>query len=277
MPKTIEDVKTFWEENPLFSGESAHEAGTKEFFEQHRKVYYEDVFAGKFKDEKFMPKNLENSKVLDLGCGVGFWTIEIQQKRKCSEFYSGDLTQQAVDTTQKRLKIYGLQSLLSIQNAEHMTYESGFFDHVNCQGVIHHTPDTDATVKEIARVLKTGGTASISVYYKNFFLRNWNKFSFLGKLLSKLGGGMKGRGRESIFDAQDSDEITRLYDGSGNPIGKSYTNGQIVNMVSNYFEVERTFLYFFPARALPIKIPKFAHRWLANNFGFMIHLSLRKK
>lgn len=273
----IEDVKSFWDSTPLFSGESEHEVGSKEFFEEHVKVYYDDVFAGRFDDHLFIPKNFKDATVLDLGCGVGFWTIEIQKLRDCKKFYSGDLTEKALSVTKKRLETYGMRSELSIQNAEKMTYEDKFFDHVNCQGVIHHTPDTEATVREIARVLKKGGTASISVYYKNFFLRNWSKFRMVGKSLSKLGGGLKGRGRESIFSVEDEQEIVRYYDGSDNPIGKAYTEKEFVDMLSPYFEVEKTHLYFFPARSLPVKLPKSIHRFLSKRMGFMIHANLVRK
>ena len=277
MGKTIEDVKDFWENNPLFSGESEFEPGSKEFFEHHTQVYYDDVFAGKFEDKKYIPENIENVPVLDLGCGVGFWTIEMAKRRNCKQLHSGDLTQQALDVASKRLETYGFHSNLSIQNAEQMTFEDAKFHHVNCQGVIHHTPNTEKTVSEIARVLQKGGTASISVYYKNFFIRNWSKISWFGKFLHKLGAGLKGRGRESIFNQDDTDEITRLYDGDKNPIGKSYTKKAIVEMVEPYFKVEKTHLFFFPARSLPFPIPKFIHRFLSNNLGFMIHLKLVKK
>jgi SAM-dependent methyltransferase len=281
IPKPMEDqlaeVKDFWEDNPLFSGESEYEPGSQEFFRDHSRAYHEDVFAGFFDVDKFIPKNLEHAKVLDLGCGVGFWSIEIQKYRKCKKFYCGDLTNKALETTRKRLEVNGLTADLSIQNAEHLTYEDNFFEHVNCQGVIHHTPNTDEALKEIARVLKPGATASISVYYRNIFLRNWSRISTIGKLLSKLGGGLKGRGRENIFNEEDPNEITRLYDGDKNPIGKSYTKNEILEMVSPYFHVERTFSFFFPARSLPFSLPSFFHRWLSNNLGFMIHLNLTKK
>jgi ubiquinone/menaquinone biosynthesis C-methylase UbiE len=275
--KKLEEVKEFWENNPLFSGESDHPPGSKEFFEEHKETYYDDVFAGEFKREKFIPDSVKDAIVLDLGCGVGFWTIEIQQTYPSRVFYSGDLTQTALDITQKRLETYALSAELSLQNAESMTYEDNFFDHVNCQGVIHHTPDTDATIREISRVLKPGGTASISVYYKNFFIRNWKFFSWFGRLLHKRGAKLKGRGRDSIFNQSNTDEITRLYDGDKNPIGKSYTRKQIIAMVAPYFHVEKTFLYFFPARSLPFRVPKWLHRFLDRNFGFMIHLNLVKK
>jgi len=275
--KTIDDVRCFWDNNPLFAGESKYEPGTFEFFEEHKNTYYSDCFAGKFDDNILFPNNLTESKVLDLGCGVGFWTIEIQKKRDTKEFHSADISSNAIDITKKRLEIYNLNSILSLENAESLSYPDSYFDHVNCQGVIHHTPDTDAAISEIARVLNKGGTAYISVYYKNIILKNWTFLSFFGKLLTKWGGGLKGRGRDNIFNVKDTDDITRLYDGDSNPIGKSYTKKQIFKMLEPHFIIEDSFLFFFPARALPFKMPKKMQRFLAKYFGFMIFIKLRKK
>jgi ubiquinone/menaquinone biosynthesis C-methylase UbiE len=275
--KTIEEVETFWNENPLFSGESNHKVGSFNFFEDHKNVYINDVFSGRLPSEIFMPESIKNKKVLDLGCGVGFWTIEIQQTRKGSEFHSGDLTGNAVKITNKRLKLYNLKSKTSIQNAERTLYKDNYFDHINCQGVIHHTPNTEQCVKEIARILKPGGTAYISVYYKNILLRNWAKISFIGKFLFKLGGGLKGRGRENIFKTKDVNDIVRLYDGDKNPIGKAYSKKEFIKMVTPFFKIKRTDLFFFPARALPFKISNTLHKFLSKNMGFMIHFQLVKK
>ena len=277
MDKNINDVKEFWENNPLFSGESKFKTGTKEFFKEHKKVYIEDVFANKFEDKLYIPKLNENAKVLDLGCGVGFWTIEMLERGGYKNMYSADLTQTALDNLSKRLEFNNLTSILSIQNAENMTFEDNFFTHINCQGVIHHTPNTEKTVQEMARVLRDNGTAYISVYYKNIFLRNWKSIKFMGKFLSKFGAKLQGRGRENIFSENNVDEITRLYDGEANPIGKSYSKKEVIELVEKYFYIDNIFLNFFPARSLPFKIPVFLHRFLSKNMGFMIHLSLRKK
>jgi len=277
MNKTIDDVKEFWENNPLFSGESDFETGSEEFFAEHRKVYMEDVFANNFDESKFIPKLKDEDKVLDLGCGIGFWTIEMLNRGGYKSMYSADLTQTALDNVSKRLKIHSLNSNLSLQNAESMTFDDSYFSHVNCQGVIHHTPNTEKTVEEMARILKKDGTAYISVYYKNIFLRNWDTIQYIGKILSKFGAQLKGRGRENIFSENDVDEITRLYDGNDNPIGKSYSKKEAMNLVQEYFEVEEVFLNFFPARSLPFRIPNFLHRFLSKNMGLMIHLNLRKK
>ena len=275
--KTIEEVEKFWNENPLFFGESDHKVGSFDFFEDHKKVYINDVFYGSLPAEIFIPESIKNKKVLDLGCGVGFWTIEIQKMRRGSEFYSGDLTENAVKITNERLKLYNLKSKTSIQNAERTLYNDNYFDHINCQGVIHHTPNTKQCLKEIARILKPGGTAYISVYYKNILIRNWSKISFIGKLLYNLGGGLKGRGRENIFKTKEAKEIVRLYDGDKNPIGKAYSKKEFINMANPFFKIKRTDLFFFPARALPFKIFNRLHKFLSMNMGFMVHFQLVKK
>jgi len=197
--------------------------------------------------------------------------------RGYSNMYAADLTKKALEITEQRLALFDLKAELSQQNAENIKFKDNQFDHVNCQGVIHHTPNTDATIKEIARILKEDGTASISVYYRNIFLKFWNVLRPLGWIFSLFGARLIGRGRESIFKQSNVDEIVRLYDGAENPIGKSYTRKKFVAMLSPYFDVEEMYLHFFPARSLPFKIPKFLHRFLDKNFGFMIYATLRKK
>jgi len=274
---TTKEVRNFWQEHPLFSGESEFVVGSKEFFQEHSRTYFEDVFAGQFRQALFVPENLaKDATILDLGCGIGFWTIEFLLKQY-RNLYAADLTPRALEITKMRLDLYDLKAKLDIQNAEKLTYSDGFFNHINCQGVIHHTPDTEAAIGEIARVLKKGGTAYISVYYKNIFLRIWPKISGIGRILYKFGVGLKGRGRSSIVLQKDPNEIIRMFDGDKNPVAKSYTRDEIIKMVKPYFNVEKVFLNFFPARALPFTMPKFLHRFLSSNFGFLIHLNLRKK
>ena len=259
----VTDVKDFWENNPLWTGESNFSPGSIEFFEEHRSVTITDCFGGSF-DQRFLPqpmKNAQNSSILDLGCGVGFWVTEFSMRGLCN-LHAADLTEAAIQITAKRLAAYEASANLSVQNAEQLDFQDESFDHVNCQGVIHHTPNTEKCVAEIARVLKSVGTASISVYYRNSILKMWPILRFLAWPLALFGGGLRGRGRESIFRVKDLDQIVRLYDGSNNPIGKSYTKDAFIQMLRPHFEVEETYLHFFPARTLPFKIPSFIHKWL---------------
>jgi 2-polyprenyl-3-methyl-5-hydroxy-6-metoxy-1,4-benzoquinol methylase len=275
MSKTLDEVRRFWENNPLYSGESNYKQGTLEFFEEHRRTVINDCFAGKL-DERILPDKKNRQKVLDLGCGPGFWTIELGL-RGCKNIAACDLTFKALQLTKKRCEIYDINAELSQQNAEMLAFDDQEFSHVNCQGVIHHTPNTEVCVREIARILMDEGTACISVYYRNIFLRTWPLLKWIGAIIAKLGGGLRGRGRENIFKVHDVDEIVRLYDGKDNPIGKAYPNASFESMVNNYFFTEASFLHFFPTRALPFALPISIHQLLDRTVGFMIYKKLKKR
>ena len=274
---TIDDVKNFWETNPLFDGESKYRLGTPDFFEEHRKVFLDDYFAHSFQKNLFIPNLPPDSKILDLGCGVGFWTIELLLRGDFKNMWAADLTPKAIEITRRRMEYYKLKADLAVQNAEHMTYPDGFFNHVNCQGVIHHTPNPENAIKEISRILARGGTAYISVYYKNIFVRNWEKISALGKLLAKANIGLKGRGREGMLCKDTPEELVKAYDGEDNPVAWCYTKDEILQLVRKFFEVEKIFLHYFPSRIFPIQLPHALHRFLSLNTGFLIHLNLRKR
>ena len=272
---TIENVRQFWDANPLFFGEASAPTVDIEWFEQHRQVVIGDGYAGRF-DERILPPAENQGVVLDLGCGPGFWTVELMKRSKIKKMYAVDLTARALEITKKRLSCYGLQADVLIENAEQLSFANASFDHVNCQGVIHHTPNTEAAVAEIARILRSGGTASLSVYYRNIVLRHWAIFSWMGRFLALCGAKLSGRGRENIYRQRDVNEIVRLYDGFENPIGKSYTRAQLLALLRPHFHVERVFFHFFPARSLPFPIPQLVHRALDVTLPFMIFVNVRK-
>ena len=274
----LDIVRKFWNNNPLWTGESNFTPGSKEFFEEHREVYISDCFGGCF-DLRFLPPpraNGQNMRILDLGCGVGFWTIEFGI-RGLNNIVAADLTPNALEITGKRLEAYKVKADLYEENAEALSFPDCTFDHVNCQGVIHHTPDTSKALAEIARVLKHGGTASVSVYYRNAVLKIWPFVRWIGFPLAWFGGGLKGRGREKIFMKSNVDEIVRLYDGSDNPIGKSFSKKQFKTMLEEHFIVDEMFFHFFPARSLPFPIPRILHRFLDRHLPFMMYSNVRKR
>ncbi len=268
MSSTIDDVRSFWQENPLWAGKTAHAVGSRGYFEEHRRVYIEDCFVGRLDDRIFPPLD-GGGTVLDLGCGPGFWTVELGQ-RSHARLVAADLTVKALDLARQRCVLYGIRADFSEQNAEKLAFTDETFAHVNCQGVIHHTPDTDACAKEIARVLKPEGTACISVYYRNALLRMWPLLRLGGRLAARLGTGLRGRGRENIVTVADVDELVRMYDGKDNPIGKCYSRKEFLALLEPYFRIRSLFFHFFPVRALPIRLPRPAHRALERMFPFMV-------
>jgi hypothetical protein len=87
---------------------------------------------------------------------------------------------------------------------------------------------------------------------------------------------LKGRGREALLTSGEPNEIVRMYDGQDNPIGKAYTLEELQAMVKDFIEIEEVGLFYFPARSLPVPIPRFLHQWLHKNLGLMIIIQGRK-
>ncbi len=107
MKPSIRHVRRFWEESPLWTGESSHTPGTEDFFHEHREVYIRDCFAGHF-DPRTLPTPEHCERVLDLGCGPGFWTIELG-RLGCGELVAADLTYNALQLTAQRCRLYDVQ------------------------------------------------------------------------------------------------------------------------------------------------------------------------
>lgn len=272
---SVTDVRSFWEANPLHNCVTTETEGTKEFFEQQRELCNTVLFAKKI-DPRIFPKEMNREHVLDMGSGPGLWTVELALNG-LKKITAIDLTDRGLEITRKRCKHYGVEAHTQRENAENLSFEDKTFSHVHSFGVIHHTPDTPACVREAHRVLKDGGTATISVYYKNFILRHWSSLKYVAKFLYNLGARMRGRGRERIYTMNNIDEVVRCYDGIENPIGKSYTRQEYCEMLEPYFDIKEIYLHYFPVQSLPFKLPFWLHRWLELKFGFMIVANLKKK
>ena len=271
----IRKVQNFWNNNVLFSGESMHEPGSKQWFEEHEATIHTDCLPGGVDPIYTLGLDVA-SRILDVGCGPGFW-VRYFLRSGYANVSACDLTPTAVDMTRKSLDLFGLatQGEITQGNAEDLPFADASFDHVNCQGVIHHTPNTLKCIEEFSRVVKPGGTVCFSVYYKNFLLRNKALLTLATGMMKKF-VYLKGRGREQML-TNDPEELVRRYDGQDNPIGKAYTYKELKGMVAPWFTVEKRARQFFPARAFPFPFPKPMHVFLHRRQGLMIVLSLRNK
>jgi len=103
-------------------------------------------------------------RVLEIGVGLG---ADHQRFALAGARLSGiDLTERAVAFTRHRLTLFGLESDLSVGDAERLAFPDAEFDLVYSWGVIHHSPDTARAVEEIRRVLRPGGSARVMIYHK---------------------------------------------------------------------------------------------------------------
>lgn len=100
----------------------------------------------------------EGERVLEIGCGRGVGTEIIFEQFGAKEVHAFDLDPQMVELARQRLSAYRADQLtLSVGDAAAIEADEGAFDAVFDFGIIHHVPEWQRAVAEVARVLKPGG------------------------------------------------------------------------------------------------------------------------
>lgn len=265
---SIDNVREFWEKNPLGNFESPFGLGSWEFFQWHDKVREEDE--GRFTRHLYEFDKHKGEKVLDIGCGNGWLVVNFA--RRGAQIYGVDLTDQAIALTRKRLAFENLSAELHTGNAEDLPLESDSFDYVTSAGVLHHTPKTAQAIREAIRVTKPGGRGMISLYYKHLFLKPgiWALTRPLLKLFFS-----KVPGRDQFSRVQDVDDLVRMYDGNSNPIGKAYGREDVAELFRSV-RIENIETHFFPTRFLFDGAPNWMRGLFDRIFGLMIYVQYRK-
>lgn len=110
----------------------------------------------------YIPTNLKNKKVLEIGLGYGTLSSVLI---KSGSVYTGlDVARGPVEMNQYRAKILGAEVQSSKGSALRLPFEPNTFDHVVSIGCLHHTGDLPKAISEVMRVLKPGGIAHLMVY-----------------------------------------------------------------------------------------------------------------
>ena len=126
----------------------------------------------------------EGLDVLDVGCGQG---IDLYQYAEAGARATGsDLTPRHAELAEAHLSAMGLDATVVNGDAEHLPFEDDSFDRVSSNGVLHHTPDMPAALREIRRVLRPGGEARIIVYNKSSLHYWFNQFLGHGLIQGRL-------------------------------------------------------------------------------------------
>lgn len=269
---TTEDVRRYWEENPLFSLEVGEGYGEDGFYEILERIKFEDTEVYSLPYWNFA--GYAGKKVLDIGCGPGWYTV--QYARGGADVTAVDLTERAVKLASRFIEREGLANVTVRQgDAQALPFEAGTFDLVASSGVLHHAPDTEQTFREVRRVLKPGGEAKITLYYMNALLRIPLLFKVLLGALRLL--GVRHHDVDSGRDPRTPEEFVRMYDGRNNPHGIALTDRQWREMFGRAgLLVEGSELHFFPIRFVRCRgLLQPFRKLLDARLGFLIYYTLR--
>ncbi len=214
---TLEEVKDFWQRNPLCVNGITYLAGTPQFFKEYD-TQRESIESVPFSYALHEYRDFNKKKVLDVGSGNGY--VLSKYAIEGAEVFGIDITQEGIDLCRKRFDNLNLQGHFQVADAQKLPFADNSFDCVCSMGVLHHVPDTQKALDEIYRVLKPGGRLIVMFYH-----RNSAKYQLKYRVWSCVTG-------------KSMQQLVNEFDGIGNPKGTVFSKKQLNVMLARFTEVE---------------------------------------
>ncbi|MEJ2541982.1 MAG: methyltransferase domain-containing protein [Gemmatimonadota bacterium] len=177
----MSSVRAYWDSHPLgrqYLSRSDLLEGSREFFDDIR------PWMNPFKFPWIMERIERESKIfgsghlLEIGCGMGFDSLEFLKRGV--QVTATDLTPTAVGLAKRHFELEGVEPVeVRVENGLALSFPDETFDAVWSNGVLHATGDTARAIREVHRVLKPGGRAIISHFYRKpswmYLLNRWGR------------------------------------------------------------------------------------------------------
>ena len=241
-----EGVRDFWERNVCHASFIKNpEIGSRDFFEEAKAIRYRYHYHLLPLFEQ-LAQQYPSGKLLEVGCSMGTDLIELA--RLGFQVTGIDLTAAGIELAQQRFTMYGLPADLRVDDAENLSFDDDTFDVAYSFGVLHHTPDTAKSIRELWRVLKKGGTAVVMLYHRH-------SLNYVAHQLTGIPA-----------DGSRLDPV---------PIARTYTRNQARKLFSPFSKVQVNVDYLFGTgwgivnRFIPVPL----HRFLGKYIGW--HMMIR--
>jgi ubiquinone/menaquinone biosynthesis C-methylase UbiE len=118
---------------------------------------------------------------LELGCGTGFFLLNLKLAGVLEEGHVTDLSPGMVEVAQRNAAALGFEVEGRVADAESIPYPDDSFDLVVGHAVLHHIPDVELALREVLRVLKPGGRfvfAGEPTKYGDFVARRLSRLTW---------------------------------------------------------------------------------------------------
>ena len=128
-----------------------------DYWDGNRKInyggykYIENRWLPMIKDLKKFYNLKDNCKILDIGCGKGFFLFDFKKFLPNSDVYGIDISDYAIKNSKEEIK-----EKITLGNATSLPWEDNFFDLVISLQTLHnlHNYDLEKALKEMERVGK---------------------------------------------------------------------------------------------------------------------------
>ncbi len=104
-----------------------------------------------------------DARVLEVGCGTGQMTLFLATGDRL--VVGADLTRASLVLAADAARRFGVDRVRFVEmDLRRPPLRPGAFDVVVCSGVLHHTPDPEASFRAVARLARPGGFVVVGVY-----------------------------------------------------------------------------------------------------------------
>lgn len=147
------------------------------YYRDHTRAFYTSWYVARFGfgDAAGLAKFLADKRyVLDAGTGAGRDAQNFTDAAPESVVFGVDTSWHALATNAANARERGAKpGRLVHADLHHLPFPDGFFDFVNCDQVIHHTPDPRAAFEALTKKLRVGGEVATYVYRKKSVIREF--------------------------------------------------------------------------------------------------------
>lgn len=177
----VAEIRSYWDSHTLglqYVKDRRLVPGSPEFFAHIRPWMNPYKFPWILQRIEREAALLRGKHLLEIGCGMGFDSLELLKRGV--RVTATDLTPNAVRLAKRHFEIEKVRpESVHVENALALSFDDETFDAVWSNGVLHATGNTRLAVQEVRRVLKTGGRAIISHFYRKpswmYTLYRWGR------------------------------------------------------------------------------------------------------